>query len=355
MDFNYVARNRQGEMQAGVVAAADRKAAVEMLQGHGLFIVDLRPGGKGFDFVLNIKLFQRVKSKDLTNFSRQMATLVSAQVPLLASLQSVAKQTGNDFFKTIILEVARDIESGTLFSKALARHKGIFSTFYINMVRAGEASGNLENTLNYLADYLEKQYYLNAKVRGALAYPGFIISVFILIATLMMTLVVPKLTSFLSETGQELPFVTMLMINISDFLRSYWWLLFTAIFGGLVYAFYAVKTSPAARRNWDVLKLKIPILGERIFQKIYVARLAESLSTLIKGGLSILQALQVTSEVIGNVVYQEIILEAKENVRVGNTLSSAFEKYREIPPLVTQMIVTGEQSGSLDVILKKMS
>lgn len=341
-------------MQTGVVEAASRNGAIETLQSRGLILLDLEAGRMGSIFSVNLKIFQRVKMKDLANFSRQLATLVSAQVPLLSSLQSLSNQTENAYFKEVIFEIASEIEGGTVFSKALSRYPKIFSDFFVNMIKSGEVSGGLENSLNYLADYLEKQYYLNAKIRGAMTYPFFILGAFILIAVLMMILVVPKLTSFLEESGQELPFLTKVMIGVSDFLTNWWWLLLMILVGGVYYLFHLVRTSASARYTWDTVKINLPLFGKRVFQKIYITRIADNLSTLIQGGLSILQALQVTSEVVGNMVYQRIVAEAKEEVRVGSTLSSSFAKHKEIPPMVTQMIATGEQTGSLDTILKKL-
>lgn len=341
-------------MQTGVVEASSRNGAIETLQSRGLILLDLKSGRTGSFFSIDLKMFQRVKMKDLANFARQLSTLVSAQVPLLSSLQSLSNQTENEYFKEVIFEVANEVEGGTIFSKALARYPKVFSDFFVNMVKSGEVSGGLENSLNYLADYLEKQYYLNAKVRGAMTYPAFILGAFVLIAVLMMILVVPKLTSFLEESGQALPFLTTMMIGVSDFLINWWWVLLVVLAGGSYYLINLVRTSASARYTWDMMKIKMPIFGQRVFQKIYITRIADNLSTLIQGGLSILQALQVTSEVVGNAVYQKIVAEAREEVRVGSTLSSSFAKHKEIPAMVTQMVATGEQTGSLDVILKKL-
>lgn len=355
MEFNYVARTKQGEMQTGIVEAPSRNGAVETLQSRGLVLLDLRSGASGGSiFSIKLKIFQRVKLKEMTTFSRQLATLVSAQVPLLSSLETLSKQTENEYFKDMIMEVASDVEGGSVLSKALSRHPKIFSNFFVNMVKAGEVSGGMQNSLNYLADYLEKQHDLNNKVRGALMYPAFIIVAFLVIAILMMILVVPKLTGFLKESGQELPWMTQLVIGISVFLTNWWWLFLIFLIGAFFYFFYTLKNSAIARQQWDIFKIHLPLFGKQVFQKIYVTRIADNLSTLIQGGLSILQALQVTSEVVGNTVYQKIVTEAKEDVRIGNTLSSSFAKHKEIPTMVTQMIATGEQTGSLDVILKKL-
>lgn len=355
MQFNYVIRTKEGETQSGMVEAANRHSAIEALQSRGFIILSLQPVSATPVFARQIKLFRRVKPKELVTFSRQLSILFSAQVPLLESLQAVAKQSENEYFSQILSEVADDVEGGTIFSKALAQHPKIFSNFFINMVRSGESSGSLENSLQYLADYLEKQFYLISRVRNAMIYPAFIFGVFIVIGALLMIMVVPQLMSFVQEAGGDLPLTTKILIAVSGFLSGWWWLLAIIILGGSAYLFYLIQHSPAARRQWDALKLKVPIFGKRVFQKIYLTRFAENLSTLIQGGLTILQALQISAEVVGNQVYQNIILVAKEDVRIGNTLSASLARHEQIPPLMTQMISTGEKTGSLDVILKKMA
>jgi len=267
---------------------------------------------------------------------------------------ALARQSDNLYFRQIISEVASDIEGGSIFSKALANHPKVFDDFFVNMIRSGEVSGTLENTLLYLADYLERQHYLNSKVKNAMVYPAFILFGFLVIGVLMMVMVIPNLTKILEESGQELPLATKAIIGLSDFLRNWGWLLLVILFGGAGYIAYLFKNSIAFRHYWHGLKIKIPILG-KIFKKIYISRLADNLSTLITGGISILQALQVSADVVGNLVFRDIILEAKDQVRAGGTISGSFEKYPEIPNLVVQMIATGEQAGALDDILKKMS
>ncbi len=355
MKFNFIVKSKEGEVQSGVVEAATEKEAIEALQAKGLIILSLKAGEIQPVFARQIKLFQRVKNKDLVTFARQFATLASAQVPLLQALKALEKQTANPYFKEILKDVSSEVESGTLLSKAFANHPKVFSHFFVSMIKAGEVSGNLENTLNYLADYLEKQYYLIARVRGAMTYPAFIFGAFILIGILMLIMVVPKLMQFISEAGQELPFMTKLLLGISKFMQNWWWLLLILFIGALIVIWQAFKKYPQARELRDKLILKMPILGERVFKKMYVARIAENLSTLIQSGVSILQALEVTSEVISNLVYKKIVIQAREDVRIGNSLSDALSKYKEIPPLVTQMIATGEETGAIDSILKKMS
>ncbi len=354
MQFNYSAKTKQGELQSGVVEANDKQEAIEALQTRELIILALTPVSSQPVFARQIKFFQKVKSKELVAFSRQLSILFSAQVPLLPSLKTLVRQTSNPYFRDILFEVANDVEGGSPFSKALARHPKVFSGFVVNMIKSGETSGSLENSLTYLADYLEKQFYLISRVRGTMIYPAFILCGFLIVAVMMMIVVVPQLTNFLKETGQELPLATRVIIGLSDFLRSFWWLFALVIFGGAGWLWWKISKSVAARAKWDEIKLKLPIFG-KVFQKVYLTRFAENLSTLVQGRLSILQALQVSSDVVGNAVFQKIILEAKEEVRVGTNLSVALSRHKEIPSLVTQMIATGEQTGSIDFILNKMA
>lgn len=354
MEFKYTGRTKEGQIQKGSIDANSKKEAVAILQNRNMIILDLIEGVRPTVLTAQITIFQRVRGKEMVSFSRQLSTLFSARIPLLEALRALANQTSNKYFSQIIFGVASDIEAGTLLSKALAKYPKVFSQFFINMIRSGEVSGGLDKALNYLADYLEKQYYLNSKIRGAMAYPAFILSAFVVIGALMMVLVVPQLVGFLAETSQEMPLPTKILIGVSNLLISWGWLIlfvFVALVTGCI---VSINRVPKARYYFDLLKIKAPIFGQ-IFKGIYLARLTDNLSTLIQGGLPILQALQVASDVVGNVVYRKIIMEAKENVRIGNTISSCFSNYSEIPPMVTQMIATGEQTGSVDDILKKLS
>lgn len=354
MEFKYNARTQEGQTQKGSIEAASRRDAIDSLQSKNLIILDIIQVGGRSVFTQDLKIFQRVKGKEMVVFSRQLSTLFSARIPLIQSLRALARQTQNKYFSNVIFDISNEIEGGSLLSKALAKYPKVFSAFFINMIRSGEVSGGLDRSLAYLADYLEKSHYLNSKIKGAMAYPAFILGGFIIVGTLMMILVVPQLTSFLKETGQTLPLPTRLLIGTSNLLTNWWWLIIIIVGGLIASVTFAINKIPEARRLLDMAKIKAPVFGT-IFRGIYLARFTDNLSTLIQGGLPILQALQVAGDVIGNVIYSEIITEAKENVRVGNTISSCFEKYDEIPPMVTQMIATGEQTGSVDEILKKLS
>lgn len=353
MQFNYVARDKLGEVHTGTIKAPTQEEAVAVLQANDLIVISCQSTEGMPVWMRQVKFLQKVKNKDLVNFSRQLSILFSAKVSLVVALRALAKQQKSEYFQNIINDISNDVEAGTIFSKALAKYPKIFSTFFINLIKSGEVSGNLENSLNYLADHLEKQYYLQTRLRNALMYPGFIFLGFIVVAVLMLVLVIPNLVSILEQSGQELPFTTTLIIWLSDLLRDWGWLILVfLIFAGFLVWRYA--HSPKGKRFFDQLKLKLPIFGE-VFRKIYISRFSDNLSILIRGGLPILQALQISADVIGNVIFTELVLAAKEEVRIGNPMSSAFEKTKEIPPMVTQMIFTGERTGQLELVLQKVS
>ena len=353
MRFNYQARTKEGETHTGTVEASSRDVAVSTLQRHDLVVVYLEAiSGLPF-YARSLKIFQRVKVKELVMFYRQLSILFEANTPLLDSLRAVAEQTHGPYFKDILFEVETDVRGGESLSSALKKHKKVFSAFYVNVIKAGEVTGKLSDVLKYLADHAEEEYILASKIKGAFAYPIFILSVFAIIAVLMVTFVVPQLTVILVETGQELPFTTKLLMGASGFLQSWLWLVIIAIVG-LVIGFLRFKKTSQGKELWDKFKLKVPIIG-KLFRKIYLTRFADNFSTLLKGGLPILKALKISSEVIGNTVFSRLLDEAGEEVKKGGNISSVFEKHKEIPPMVVQMLKVGEKAAKLDEILERVS
>jgi len=355
MEFNYTARAKNNQIQKGVIEAPSRREAIAALHGRDLVILELNETGGQSVFTRRIGAFDRVTTKEMVAFARQLSALFSAKIPLLESLRSLARQTENEYFANIIFDIANEIDSGSLFSKALAKYPKVFSDLFINMVRSGEASGGLDRSLGYLAEYLEKQYYLNSKIKGAFIYPLFIVGIGLFVGVLLMIFVVPLLTKTLLDANISLPLPTRILIGTSHFLAGWGGLITLIVILGSIFGFaYGVKKSPSWRHSWDAFKIKMPLFG-KVLRGIYLARMTENLSILIQGGLPILQVLQISADVVGNTVYRDIINEAKENVRIGGSISSSFEKYREIPPMVVQMIATGEQTGTVDEILKKLS
>lgn len=352
MKFNFIARNNAAEIETGQISASSQAEAIENLHGRNLVVLSCKPVLSMPFWLKDIKI-KSVKQKDLVVFSRQLSALFSAKVPLVTALRALARQQQNSYFKEIIFEIAADVEAGFILSKSLSKHPKEFSPFYINLVKSGEVSGNLESVLIYLADHLEKQYYLATRVRNAMIYPAFVFFGFIVVAVLMLILVIPNLTSILEETGQQLPVTTKMIIGLSNLLANWGWLILLVLVAGGIFAWRYIKT-PQGRRMLDIIKLKMPLFGD-IFRKVYIARFTENFSTLLHGGVPVLQALQVAGDVVGNVVFAEIIFEAKEGVRVGNTISSVLESSPEIPPMVSQMIATGEKIGQLEFVLEKVA
>lgn len=354
MKFNYQARTKEGEIQTGTVEAGTREAAIETLQRHDLVVVFLEQISEVPFYARSLRLLQRIKAKEITIFYRQLAILFEANVSPLDSLKVLGEQTSNPLFKELIFNLEKDIKGGEPLSQAMVKHAKVFSPFYVNVVRAGEATGKLHEVLRYLADHAEQEYNLSRKVKGALTYPIVILTLFVIVAVLMMVYVVPQLASMLEELGQELPFTTRVLIGTSKFLRSWVWLVILVIIALIIGLWKFVKT-PRGRAIWDIIKIKIPIF-RGLSRNIYLARFAENLKTLLMGGIPILKALDITASVIGNKVYEKIITEAREKVRVGETISSAFSGYpKEITPMVTQMVAVGEKTAQLDTILEKVA
>ena len=354
MRFNYQARTKYGEIQTGVVEAGSREAAIETLQRYDLVVVFLEQLSEVPFYTRSLRFLQRIRAKEITIFYRQLAILFEANVSPLDSLKILGEQTSNPLLRDLIFEIERDIKGGETLSSAMAKHPKVFSTFYVNVVKAGEATGKLHEVLRYLADHAEREYNLNFKVRGAFTYPVVILSLFVIVAILMMIYVVPQLASMLEELGQKLPITTRILIATSKFMRSWFWLIALMVVVLVVAIVKLIKTAKGSLLL-DIIKLKIPIF-KSLFQKIYLTRLSENLKTLLIGGIPILKALEITSTVIGNKIYERIINEAKEQVRVGKTISSAFSHYpKQITPMVTQMVGVGEKTAELDVILEKVA
>ena len=351
MEFDFKARSRAGAIQSGNIDAASLGAAIEALQANDLVIISIEPAKKGLN--LRLPFFGQVKSEDLVSFSRQLAVMFSAKSPLVDSLQALGEGIEKQAFRSIILGIARDVEAGLSLSKALAKHPKVFDDFFVNLVKAGENVGKLEDTLNYIADYLERQYDLTKKAKGALTYPIFIVIGIVIAGTVLLSFVIPQITSILEETKQELPLITLIIVGMSNFFRDFWYVVFGLlifIFSGGWYFFSTKK----GKLVGDKLQLKIPIVKD-IFQKIYLARMAESLNTMIVGGLPILQALDVSADVVGNVIYKDILHESASNAKRGGSISSVLKRYPNyIPHLFSQMVLVGEASGKLDFVLEKL-
>ena len=326
MKFNYQARSKAGEAQTGTIEASSQEAALALLQKNRLFVTFLEKTGVSQPFYAKqIKLFQRVSKKDIVNFSRALSLMFKAKIPLVQSLRSIAEQTKSINFKEKIFALAQEVEAGTLFSQALTAFPNLFSAFYVSMVKSGEASGTLSESLTYLADHLEREYHLASKIQGAMIYPILILVVVIGVLLLMMFFVIPSMSEVLLESGQELPFVTRMVIALSDFLRSWGWLAGLALLALGIFVFRYFKTINGKKFK-DKYILRIPMLGS-FLKMTYISRFAENLSTLISGGLPIVSALEITGEIVGNDVYQTIVFEVRDEVKRGERISRVLTQH----------------------------
>ena len=351
-DFSYKARTTDNATVTGLVQAASEELAAESLRERGLTIIYLREIstnalGKSLEF------FQRISVRDTVVFSRQLAVLVSANVPLVQSLRILITQTPNKHLKVVVSEIADEVEGGTKLSVALAKHRRVFDPFYVNIIRSGETSGKLDEVLEYLASQLEKDYDLTSRIRGAMIYPVFILGGLVVVGILMMTMVLPKILTIIQETGAPLPLTTKILIGTSWFLQNYWVLLILGLVGVGAGIFFLLRT-PGGRKAWDTAKLRVPIFG-KLFQRIALVRFSRSLHTLIVGGVNLPQALAITADVVNNAVYRDVILETIREVEDGNPIATVFLRSPAVPFMVAQMLNVGEKTGRLDHVLEKLT
>ncbi len=353
MKFSYKARTEDGQLQVGNVEASSRDSAINILNGHDLYVLNIKPVVKEKWYDKFSNFFKRVKVKDLMVFTRQFATLLASQVPLVDSLNNLYKQTNNPILKEAIVDISNDVDAGFSLSQALERQGSIFSDFYINMVKSAEVTGRLSEVLEFLADYLEDKASLTSKVKNAVTYPVFIIVLFFIVIILMVTIVLPQITPLFEDSSMNVPVITQIVIFIGEFLVDYWWALLIAFMavGIVAIDYFQTEEGKAVR---DELVLRLPIFG-KLFKKLYLTRFAESARVLIKGGLTIPQAVEISSRTIGNRIYRVLFHRAAEEVRKGKLLSEALANRREFPPLISQLVSVGESTGRLDKLLEKIS
>ena len=353
MKFKYKARTISGIEQEGSIEAGTQKMAVEMLQKHKLIVVSIRPVQSLFAKNQLLSFIHRVKSQEIVEFSKEFSVLLSAGIPLVEALEIIQKQVGNLYFKDQLAEVVSDVRDGASFSSALERHPDIFSNLYINLVRAGEASGKIQTVLLHLSDHLEKQHHLNSRVKSSLLYPAVVIGGFGIVGLLMMAFVVPKLMEIFSENSMDLPLPTKILIAVSGFFHNYFILIIIAL-ALVVVGLRNFKNTPKGKAALDGFLLKIPALN-KILEKFYLSRFSANLSMLIISGVSIIESLQISGDVVGNEVYKKVIYSAVDEVRTGGSVAYAFEASDAIPPMVSKMIKVGEKTGNLDLVLKSIS
>jgi len=350
MKFHYWARTKEGRVQSGTIEASSKEAALDILKSHKLYVTGLEKAEAVPIWRKEIKLFEKVSAQDLVMFSRQLSVMFTSGVSLSESLTAIAGQTKKTKFKEKILKLAEAVEGGTTFSKAISRFPKFFSNFYVSVVKSGEVSGTLGKSLTYLADHLERDYNLRAKLKGAMIYPSLVIVAIIGVFVLMTVFIIPQLITVLEGSEVEPPAITMAAIALSNLIRSWWWLILILIVGAIFGLWWYFRTEEG-KKIFDQTSLRIPWVGV-FLQKLYLTRFAENLSTLITGGLPIGQSLEVSGKIVGNDVYQRIIFEARDRVTRGESITAVFSEYPKIfTPLFCQMSLVGEKTGHIDKTL----
>jgi type IV pilus assembly protein PilC len=353
MNFRYTAVTDKGEKREGMIEAVNRDLAITGLQRRGLIVTSIKSeeeSRKWFEIVL----FEKVPMKEVVILSRQMSTLFEAQVSALKAFSLLSGNTENKLLATKMSQIVSDLQAGSSIAGALSKHPDVFSDFYVNMVKAGEESGKLTQVFLFLADYLDRQYALNSKTKHALVYPAFVIGIFIIVMTLMFTVVVPRLSSIILESGQVVPWYTQVVMGISNFLVNYgiFFLIFVLVFLGYM---IQLARSKKGKQLIDDVKLTIPVVGG-LFRKIYLARIADNMDTMLSAGIPIVRSIEITGNVVGNKRYQLVMKEAMEAVKAGKSFSQALEVHtEEIPKIMPQIIRVGEETGALGQILKMLA
>ena len=351
--YAYVARTRDGKVKKGTMGAQDRQSVINSLYSQG-FTPDrnsIKEKGKGEVKNLSSK---RVKTSELLIFTRQLATMINAGLPLLQCLDILGEQIDDPIFRKVIASIGSSVEGGETFSDALRAYPRAFPDLYTSMVRAGEVSGDLDGVLIRLADYLEATAELKRRVRGAMMYPVVSFAIIIVIATGLILFVVPQFEKIFNDMGAELPAPTLLLISASNILRSWRALILVGAMVGCVIGLRMYNQTSSGRYNIDRIKLRIPIFG-MLLRRVAISRFTRTLATLIRSGVAILQALEIAERTAGNEVFAKVIRDSADCVRNGETLAEPLARFGEFPPMVTRMIGVGEKTGALEVMLEKIA
>jgi type IV pilus assembly protein PilC len=359
MLYHYSALGEEGKTIEGDIEGSSLDNAIALLQKKGLTVVDVKEKGDGKDDDIfadfkNIKIFkQKITTKDVVVFSRQVATLFQAGVSALKAFRLLAQENENETLQEQLLGVSDDIEGGISLSEALSKRPELFSNFYVNMVKAGEESGKLNEVFMFLADYLDRDYEMSQKIKKALTYPSFVIGTFFAIMIAMFTFVIPKMTGLFAESGAKLPTVTVVVIFISNLFVKYWAVSFPT-FAVAVFIFYKWSKTEDGAYTLDDLSTKIPVV-KTLQQRIFLQRFADNMNTMLSNGVPIVKALDITASIIENRIYRELAKRVSEKVQVGKSLSKALYEEPLVPNILVQMVHIGEETGELGYILKNLA
>jgi len=352
-EFAYDAINAQGLLTSGVISAPDVGSAREQLQARGLLPSSLAERAAAGEESFG-SMFKKVKPKSLQVFARQLATMIEAGVSVVAALVTLEEQTDDKYLKEVVSEVRADVESGMIFSRALGRHPKVFSRLFCAMVAAGESSGTLDTVLDRVATQIEKETKLKRRVKGAMMYPAVVLTFATLVLIFMLMFIVPVFQKVFDELNGQLPTPTRIIIAMSHALRGYWFVIFPTI-GLIVYMLRRLKRTPEGVRAWDRFKLRVPMKIGDVVQKVALARISRTLATLVAAGVDIITALDIAAGTAGNWVLETALQRTSARVHDGVPISIPLAEDDIFPPMVSQMVKIGEETGELDKMLSKIA
>ncbi|MEK7663972.1 MAG: type II secretion system F family protein [Patescibacteria group bacterium] len=350
MNFNYKARTKEGKVEMGSIDAFSREAAIDLLQKYNIFVTSLEEKTEKTSFFQKISFQRKVSKKELAVFFRQLSIMLESQVPIVQSLSSLAAETKKTVLRNTILEVSELVEGGVSLSEAFAVRSEVFSNFYVNLIRSGEASGKIASALYSISLHLERENDVASQVKQAIIYPVFLIGMLFFVIGIVVTQIVPKVEGLIIETGNTPTLFTSAMLKFYNFLGKYWWFLFLVLFF-LVVSITIYFRTKEGQREYGEISLKVPFLGG-LLKKVFLMRFASNVSTLLIAGVSINKVLKITEDTVDNVAYKRIISDVEEHVSGGEKLSVAMTRHpKYFTPFVLQIIRVGESTGKLDKTL----
>ncbi|WML40720.1 type II secretion system F family protein [Neobacillus sp. OS1-2] len=349
--FKYSGRDKKGK-KSGIVNASSRRDAILQLKDKGIKVIEINEVAETL-LTKEISIGSPVKLQDFVIYLRQFATLIRAGVPIVEATSILAEQTESKSLKKALLVVEQDLREGHPLSAAAAKHKKIFSSMFVNMIKAGEAGGNMDDTLEKLAVHFEKQHFTKQKIVSALAYPVTVAFVAIGVVIFLLVSVVPTFVDMFKDFGGELPAITKFVLNASGFMQKFWWLVILFIIAVFV-SIIMIRNNKASKYYLDYFLLRMPLFG-KMLQKAALARMTRTLSSLFASSVPILQALSIVENIVENEVIARVISQSRKSLEQGHSLTDPMKKHWAFPPLVTQMISIGEQSGTLDLMLSKVA
>lgn len=344
MRFIFKAKDIKGKTKKGVVSAVSKELAAQILKENKLNIISIERegGGSSIGQYFN-KTWEKVDKKDLVVFFRQFHALIGSKVPVVYSLRAIADQTEHRYLSSVLKDVANDVEDGISLSESFRKYPDVFPNISTSVIEAGEISGNLDKSIDYVAKSTEKNYRTTAKIRGALIYPAFVTATAFVVGFFSVTFIVPRLTKVIEDIDAEIPWHTQLIISVGHFMENYWWAILIIIFGVIVGMIYYIKTE-TGKKEWDRIQLDLPVAG-KLLKYLYITRFANNLVVLLEGGVPMVQSLETVSRVVRNSVYQGVILRCGDEVKKGGAISTVLADSDYIPGIVSKMVKVGEETG----------